>query len=638
VSRWNGWFAAGLALATGMAPTASRGAASLLVDVEPREPWVGEAVLLRVRLVLQRDLAEEPAYAPPATTGFWAETPSRPESYYATLAGRRVLVTETRTRLYPLAPGTASVDAATAHVVFSTEPGAAEDGPSREESLRSAPVLVRVRPLPPGAPAGFDGAVGRFTLAWSADRTRTSLDVPVTVRLDVRGWGNLVLLKAPALATPGAEVLTGVREDSLPSAGSSGAGRVRFHWNVLAHRAGALAIAAPGFAWFDPAAGAYRGSALPTLVVDVGPPLFSAGPDRGAFPEAFAKDAPDPFARGPRAWAWALAGLLLGAALASWRVRPASDPLAEERTRLAAWRNAVRGPGGPAFWRAAEEVVEWLDRRGGAPADVRGQVAATRYGGAGADVEAVRARLQAALAAAWPTPRHVAPTRPAAVALAALGVLVAVLLGASFRPGAGAVRLQTADASARAGDVAGAAAAWLAMWQEGAHAPALAARLAWVDLTAGRLAPATVWVLRGRRTGARDRALHWVGDLVRDGGGLAGARPARLPVRRGEWAALALLLGVAAGAAWPRRGAVAALAALAAAAVCAGPAQDAWAGRMTQAVVARTTELAGSGLQLETGQVVEMLDRQGGSVRVRLGRDLDGRMPASALLPVAERR
>lgn len=179
---------------------------------------------------------------------------------------------------------------------------------------------------------------------------------------------------------------------------------------------------------------------------------------------------------------------------------------------------------------------------------------------------------------------------------------------------------------------------WLGLWREGARAPALAARLAWVELTAGRLAPATVWVLRGERSEARDRALAWVADLVREGGGLAGARPARLPLRRAEWAGLALLLGVAAGAAWPRRGVAIALGVLALAAACATPAQDAWAGRMTQAVVGRTAELAGSGLQLETGQVVEVLERQGGSARVRVGSDVAGLLPASALLPVAEGR
>ena len=611
------------------------------MDVEPREPWVGEAVVLRVRLVLQRDLAEEPAYAPPVTTGFWAETPSRPESYYATLAGRRVLVTETRTRLYPLAPGVASVGPAAADVVFAEAPGAgaAAGRASREQSLRSAPVSVRVRPLP----AGCAGGVRRRGRAFHA-RLVGGPHAHVAGRAG-HGAARRARLGKPGPAEgPGAGDAGG-RGPGGVAGGQPAVGGLerRGARAVPLERAGAPDAARwrsspPRFAWFDPAAGGYRGAALPALVVEVGPPLFSSGPDRGEFPDAFAKDAPDPFAGGPRAWAWALAGLLLGAALASWRVRPAPDPLAEERTRLAGWRNVLRGPGGPAFWRAAEEVVEWLDRRGRAPGDVRAQVAATRYGGAGADVEAVRARLQAELARAAPAPRRVAPTRPLAVALAVLGVLLAVAPGTPPGRGAGAARLQAADRAARDGDVASAQGAWLGLWQEGARAPALAARLAWVELTAGRLAPATVWVLRGERTEARDRALAWIADLVREGGGLAGARPARLPLRRAEWAALALLLGLAAGAAWPRRGVAAALGVLAVAAACASPAQDAWTGRMAQAVVARTVDLAGSGLQLETGQVVEVLDRQGGSARVRLGRDLAGLVPAGALLPVPEGR
>lgn len=617
---------------------AAAGDASLLVDVEPRSPWVGEPVVLRVRLVLLRDLAEEPAYAPPVTTGFWTETASRPESYYATLAGRRVLVTETRTRLYPLAPGTARVGSATAEVVFAGGAGVAEERASREQTLRSPAVSVTVRPLPAGAPAGFDGAVGRFTLAWSADRRGTSQDVPVAVRLDVRGTGNLALMKAPPLALPGAEVLAGTREDSLPAAGTTGPGRVRFHWNVLAGRTGTLLIAPPRFAWFDPAAGAYRSVALPPLSVAVGPPLFSSGPGRDEFPAAFTRHVRDPFARGPRGWAWALAGLLLGAALALWRVRPAPDPRAEERARLAAWRNVLRGPGGTAFWRAAEEAVDWLVGSARPLAELRAQVAATRYGGAGADVDAVRRRLQAELASAAPPPLRRAPTRGLAVAVGVLGLAVAASAALPLGESAGEQRLRAADRAAREGDVAGAQQAWLGLWREGARAPALAARLAWVELTAGRLAPATVWVLRGERAESRDRALVWVADLVREGGGLAGAGAARLPVRRAEWALLALLLGVAAGAAWPRRGPAIVLTLLAVAAAGVAPLDDARVGRRSQAVVSRTTDLAGSGLELESGQVVEVLGREGGSARVRVGGDLSGLVRADALLPVAEGR
>jgi hypothetical protein len=625
-------------------PAGSSGAASLFVDVEPREPWVGEPVLLRVRLVLARDLAEEPAYVPPVTTGFWAEAASRPVSYYATQAGRRVLVTETRTRLYALAPGLARIGPAGAGIVLE-EPGGAGplhwapgQTPLRELTLRSQPLEVHVRPLPPGAPQGFDGAVGDFSVGWSADRTRTSQDVPVAVRLDVRGVGNLPLVKAPALAEVDGEVFAGTADDSVPAAGSGAPGRRRFQWNVLPRHPGTLSIEAPPFAWFDPAAARYRSTSAPAVVVEVGPPVFSSSRDREAFPGIFLRDAPDPFARGAVPWAWALAGLLAGGAAVVWRVRPPVDPHAEARARGNAWRNALRAPGGAAFWRAAEESAEWLEERGRPVGEVRTQVIATRYGGGDADVEAVRVRLTRELTDAIPAAAARRPARPAAVALAGVAVVLLVLSGVRFGESANALRLRAADRVAREGDVARARAAWVGMWREGARGPALAARLAWAEATRGALGPAAVWVLRGEQAEARDPALAWVSDLVREGGGLAGERPVRLPVRRVEWAVLALVLGLGAGAVWPRRGLAVALGVLALCAAGMDSTQDAWAARVAQSVVSRSVTLEGTGLELETGQVVQVLRDEGAWARVRVGRELEGRVPAAALLPVGSVR
>ncbi len=620
------------------------GAASLLVDVEPRRPWVGEPVLLRVRLVLARDLAEEPAYVPPLTTGFWAETPSRPESYYATQEGRRVLVTESRTRLYPLAPGLARIGAAGAGVVFDGGDAAdplrwgAGQVPRREVTLRSQPIEVSVRPLPPAAPPGFDGAVGTFTVRWSADRARTSQDVPVTARLDVRGVGNLPLVKAPALALADGEVFVGTSEDSLPGSGASGAGRRRFQWNVLPRHTGTLSITVPAFVWFDPAAGVYRSAALAPLVVEVGPAVFSSGGEREGFPAVFVREAPDPFARGAAPWIWALAGLLAGAAAVVWRVRPAADPHAEARALAAAWRNALRAPGGAAFWRAAEESAEWLEGSGRPVGEVRAQIVATRYGGGDADVDAVRLRLSRELSVALPAASARPGWRPAAVALAGIAAILLLLSGVPLGESANSLRLRAADRVARAGDVARARAAWFGMWREGARGPALAARLAWAETTRGALGPAAVWVLRGEQSDARDPALAWVSDLVREGGGLAGARPVRLPVRRFEWAVFGLVLGLGAGAVWPRRGLALTLGVLTLCAAGVEPLQDAWVDHVGQSVVGRSVTLEGAGLELEIGQVVQVLGTEGGWARVRAGRELEGRVPAAALLAVGRSR
>jgi hypothetical protein len=146
--------------------------------------------------------------------------------------------------------------------------------------------------------------------------------------------------------------------------------------------------------------------------------------------------------------------------------------------------------------------------------------------------------------------------------------------------------------------------------------------------------PAAAWVLRGEQGEARDPAVAWVADLVREGGGLAGDRPTRIPLRSIEWAVAALALGLAAGVLGPRRWTALVLVLLAVFCAAAEPVQRAWTQRGERAVVARSVTLEGTGLGLEAGQVVRVLGREGARVRVSAGRDLVGRLPASSLLPV----
>ena len=618
--------------------------ASLLVDVEPREPWVGQPVQMRVRLLLAQEPAAEPAIPKPPTPGFWAEAAGPMTWSYATQAGRHILVAEFRTVLLPLTPGVAHVGSTGLMLAFDDR---GDDALARQRaglpsrrlvSVRSAPLDLRVRPLPPGAPRGFDGAVGDFRLKWSADRVSTSQDVPVTVRLDVRGMGNLPLVKAPALTCPDGEVSAGGSQDSLAAPGVLAAGRRSFSWSVLPHRVGRIEIPAPRFVWFDAGSGTYRTAVLSSLPVQVGPNLFSARGSQETFPGVFLRDAPDPFGRGVAPWAWALAGLLLGAAWVSWRRRPPVDPHVEDRARLATWRNALKAQAGPAFWRAAEEVTAWLEAQGRTVGAVRSLVEATRYGGGQGNADAVRVRLATELASALPAAPRLRGTRPVAVALALAAVGALVVSG--VRPGesAGSMRLRAADQAARAGDPARARAAWEALWREGGRAPALAARLAWIEVSGGSVARAAVWVLRGERGDARDPGLVWVSDLVREGGGLAGDRGTRLPVRRIEWAAVALALGLLAGTLGRRRALAAGAVALCLLCAGADPAQRWWAGRAERLVVARGATLEGAGLDLEPGQVVRVIEREGGRIRVRAGRDAEGVIPVSSVLEVGEDR
>jgi hypothetical protein len=623
------------------APGGGTGPATLLADVEPHDPYVGQPVLLRVRLVQRAQLAEDPQYAPPSTPGFWSEVASQPESYYAAEGNARVLVTETRTRLYPLASGTQTVGEAVARLAL-LQPGSNDPAlwlsgrvPRQEMVVRSQPVRVHVRPLPPGAPAGFGGAVGVLSARWSCDRARTARDVPATVELEVRGIGNLSLIHAPPLDGDDFEVFSGTTEDSLGTPGQAAAGRRTFRWTVLPRREGTLQIPAPAFQWFDPSAETYRTASLSPLALEVGPALRAASTSEQSFPSEFFEHPVSPFGKRVQPWTFAIAGLLAGGSIVSWRGGGRPEAAAERRAEIASRRAALAGAGGAAFWKLAEETAGWLESEQALPAALRDRIAQARYSSGTHNPAPVRRDLDALLAAR--TPRGGALPRRA-LSTGMMVVALALAFVGAGRPGpvAAARAVREADSAARTGDFARARAGWIAPWKAGSHDAGLAARLAWYEIRAGSVGPAAAWVLAGENDEAREPALGWVRERVREAGGLIGEGGGRLPVRRVEWAALAAGFALAAALLWRRRRLAATLAVLALASAAAFPLEGEWIRRLDRAVVRTPSTVEGTEIELEPGQVVRITGRQGDRVKVLAGRGTSGWIPARAVFGIGE--
>jgi hypothetical protein len=628
----------------------AKGPATLIADVEPREPYVGQPVVLRVRLVQRSQLAEDPQYVPPATPGFWSEPASRPESYYAAQGNERVLVTETRTRLYPLATGTQTIGEAVAHVALfeagTNDPSLWFGGqvPRREMLLRSPRLAVQVKPLPVGAPVGFDGAVGVLTATWNSDRDRTARDVPVTVRLDLRGIGNLPLVHAPKLESDDFEIFSLPVEDSLGAPGQAAAGRRSFAWTVLPRHEGTLSVHAPALVWFDPAAHDYRAADLAPVTLEVGPAINAAGDVAQAFPLVFAEHPLAP--GGPRALPWlaALGGLLAGGALAldrrANRARLSGPASSGPDSRLASLSRAH----GADFWALAEEATQWLAERSVPVSAIRDQIASARYGGGSADAAAVRRALIDRLTAQRERPRSPWPVRLIAGSLALAGLTLAILgMGFGDGPSSGARASLAADAAARAGRLAEAKSQWLALWKDGARDAGLAARLGWAEIRGGEVGPAAAWVLAGELDEPRDAASDWVRARVAEAGGLTGAGSGRLPVRRPEWAlagfvlaAIAPIIGWRLPATRRTRSLAAAIAVLAVAAAVMFPLQTLVLLREDRAVIRVPTHLEGSEIELESGQVVRILSIERSRAHILAGRGVAGWVPAGALYRIGE--
>jgi hypothetical protein len=243
----------------------------------------------------------------------------------------------------------------------------------------------------------------------------------------------------------------------------------------------------------------------------------------------------------------------------------------------------------------------------------------------------VRRRLVEALGAKLPAAGSPWPMRVAALSLVAAAVTLCVLFGPQEGEVEGRRASLGADQQARAGEVAAARETWVAQWGAGTRPAGLAARIAWSEAREGRTGHAALWVLRGAVQDARDPALGWVAERVREGGGLAGSGLGGLPIRRLEWAVAALVAGAAIGWAWPRRALVAGLGLVVLIAAFAPPFMEWREGRRADAVVLSETELPEAGVTLAAGQVVEVRARETARVKVAAGRDLEGWVPASVV-------
>ncbi len=123
-------------------------------------------------------------------------------------------------------------------------------------------------PLPPGAPSGFQNAVGNFTLEASTTTSSNELGEPLSVMLDVKGQGNLNQLKAPQILNPkGWKVYDTQRQERSEDRKSS-EGIVTFT-QILRAEQHHDAIPPFSLVYFDPELREYKTLTTPPIPIDI---------------------------------------------------------------------------------------------------------------------------------------------------------------------------------------------------------------------------------------------------------------------------------------------------------------------------------------------------------------------------------
>ena len=127
------------------------------------------------------------------------------------------------------------------------------------KKIKSLPVDITVKPFPDNQPAGFNGAVGKFTITAGIDKHEVKTNEAITLKVNVKGNGNIKLIELPSFRFPAdIEVYDPKITDNI-DAGSNGiTGSKTFEYLIIPRHAGSFEIPAWNFSYFDPAAGSFK--------------------------------------------------------------------------------------------------------------------------------------------------------------------------------------------------------------------------------------------------------------------------------------------------------------------------------------------------------------------------------------------
>jgi hypothetical protein len=148
-------------------------------------------------------------------------------------------------------------------------------------------VKITVKPLPAGAPAGFDAVnVGTMSLSAALSERTVAVGQPVTLRVSARGDGNVKSWSLPAApAVAGLRAFAPTSSDKVAPQGARITGSRTVETVLVADREGTITLPALRWPTFDPRDGKYKVLETTPLALEVrpaGPSSAAAAPGQNA--------------------------------------------------------------------------------------------------------------------------------------------------------------------------------------------------------------------------------------------------------------------------------------------------------------------------------------------------------------------
>jgi hypothetical protein len=263
--------------------------AFIRVVADKTRAFVGEQVTVGWYLYVIDVPSRFGQVAEPHTDGFWSEdipstTPPGRLAFgdQQTIAGRTYNVALLfKKALFPLAPGKLTVTPMEAELTQQAD----FFSPAEVRRLKTDPLVIEAQPLPTkGAPAGFEAAnVGHYEISAAVDRGAVSVGDAVTLKVAVKGTGNVRNVRPPALPPlPGWKSYEPKTDVAVDGAATI-TGTKTVEWLMRPERPGKTTVPPLALETFDPAARRYETvRSLPIEIAVSGEAGSNAVPSAGA--------------------------------------------------------------------------------------------------------------------------------------------------------------------------------------------------------------------------------------------------------------------------------------------------------------------------------------------------------------------
>ncbi|MCP4164584.1 MAG: protein BatD [Chloroflexi bacterium] len=233
-------------------------------EADNATPYQGEQVVYTFRFYQAVNHSGKLDYQAPAFSGLWHEQAPEQHDYMVQVAERTYRVTEIQHVLFPTIAGELNIEPATLGI-----PGGFF---SRGQTLGTRPIMLDVQPLPAGAPAGFQGAVGKFDIRAEVDTAETTVNDTLTFRVVLTGQGNIATLPSPILPDSNdwrafdgeTSTQTWYEEGNLN-------GGLTTEWVLVPTVAGAMTLPALTYSYFDPESQTYQTATADPITIQVAP-------------------------------------------------------------------------------------------------------------------------------------------------------------------------------------------------------------------------------------------------------------------------------------------------------------------------------------------------------------------------------